>query len=218
MKGYYNGAAYADLDNDGNLVLVINCINAQAIVLKNNAPKKNYLSISFKGDSLNTFGVGVKTYLFTKKGLQYQQLMLTRGFESSSDARLHFGLDSLSSVDSILIVWPDQNYQVLKNIPVNKQITVLQKNASGFFDYKSFFPKKKEFFEDITSQVNCNWKHKENDFVDFNVQYLIPHEESTRGPKIAVGDVNKDGLDDFYICGAKGQPEALMIQQSNGTF
>ncbi len=72
--------------------------------------------------------------------------------------------------------------------------------------------------EDITSQIKCNWKHKENDFNDFHVQYLIPHKESTRGPKIAVGDVNKDGLDDFYACGAKGQPGALMIQQKDGSF
>ena len=230
MKGYYNGASYADLDNDGNLDLVINCINAPAVVLKNNAPKKNYISVSFKGDGLNTSGVGCKVYLFQqgksdghlpadKHGrIQFQQLMLTRGFESSCEPRLHFGLDSLAGADSLLVVWPDQKYQVLKEIPANKQIVVLQKNASGVFDYNRFFPGKKELFEDVTSQVNCNWKHKENDFVDFNVQYLIPHEESTRGPKIAVGDVNKDGLDDFYACGARGQPGALMIQQSNGTF
>jgi enediyne biosynthesis protein E4 len=218
MKGYYNGAAYADLDNDGNLDLVVNCLNAPAMILKNNAPKKNYLSISFKGDSANKFGVGAKAYLFTKKGMQYQQLMLTRGFESSSDTRLHFGLDSVSTIDSMLIVWPDQKFQVIKNIPANKQINVLQKDASGVFSYTAFFPPKQQVFEDISQKVNCKWTHKENDFVDFNVQYLIPHEESTRGPKIAIGDVNKDGLDDIYVCGAKGQPGELMIQQNNGTF
>ena len=104
MKGYYNGAAYADLNNDGNLDLVINCINAPAIILKNNAPKKNFLSISFKGEGMNKFGIGAKAYLWahdhqTGNGhLQYPELMLTRGFESSSDTRLHFGLDSLTSL------------------------------------------------------------------------------------------------------------------------
>lgn len=218
MKGYFNGAAYADLNNDGNVDVVINCINAPAVVLKNNAPKKNYISISFKGDSLNTFGIGAKAYLFNKNGMQYQELMLTHGFESSSDSRLHFGLDSLSIIDSILIVWPDQKYQLLKNISANKQLSVLHKAASGNFVYHDFFAPKKEMFKDITAQVNCKWKHIENDFDDFNVQPLIPHKESTRGPKIAVADVNKDGLDDFYACGAKGQPGVLMIQQKDGGF
>jgi hypothetical protein len=177
-------------------------LNASAIILKNNAPAKNNVSISFKGDGMNKFGVGSKAYLFTKNGLQYQELMLTRGFESSSDTKLHFGLDTLSVIDSVLIVWPDQKFQLLKNIPANRSLTVSEKDASGLFDYNIFFPKKKEIFEDVSSQVNCAWKHKENDFLDYNKQYLIPHMESTRGPRVAVGDVNNDGLDDFYVCGA----------------
>src|SRR5690606_381615 len=103
------GAAYADLDNDGRLDLVINAINGPAVVLKNNGPKKNHISLAFKGDSLNTFGIGVKAYLFEsarpddpvgRGRIQYQQLMPTRGFQSSSDLRLHFGLDSLNFIDS----------------------------------------------------------------------------------------------------------------------
>jgi enediyne biosynthesis protein E4 len=224
MNGYFNGAAYADLNNDGKLDLVMNCINSPAVVLKNNAPQKNYFSVSFKGEGMNRFGIGAKAYIWehdnksdTSK-MQFQELMLTRGFQSSSDTRLHFGLDSINIIDSLLIVWPDQKFQVLKNVAVNKELIVYQKEASGIFDYHSFFLPKKKIFEDITSQVKCNWRHKENDFNDFNVQYLIPHKESTRGPKIAVGDINKDGLDDFYACGAKGQPGALMVQQKDGSF
>ena len=223
MKGYYNGAAYADLDNDGNLDLVVNCLEAPAVVLKNNAPKKNYISLSLKGNDSNTFGVGAKAYLFTgKKGpgnqIQYQQLMLTRGFQSSSDTRLHFGLDSLATIDSLLIVWPTQKYQLLKNVSANTRIVVDQKNAGDSFVYDRFFPKKEEPFQNITGEINCKWKHTENGFNDFNVEYLIPHKESTRGPKIAVGDINKDGLDDFYACGARGAAGTLMLQQPNGSF
>ncbi|MES1215418.1 MAG: VCBS repeat-containing protein [Bacteroidota bacterium] len=218
MKGYFNGASYADLDNDGNLDLVINCLNAPAVVLKNNAPKKNYVSIGFKGDGLNTSGIGAKAYLFQKGRIQYQQLMLTRGFQSSSDSRLHFGLDSLALIDSMLIVWPDQKFQILQNITSNKQLIISQKDAAGLFRYDDFFKPAQSLFTDISEQVAVKWHHKENNFTDFNSQYLIPHEESTRGPKIAVGDVNNDGLDDFYACGAKGQAGALMVQQKNGTF
>src|SRR5205814_9919843 len=148
----------------------------------------------------------------------FQQLMLTRGFESSSDTRLHFGLDSVTNIDSVLVIWPDQKYQVLKNVVTNKQITVSQKDGSSGFIYDQFFPARKQVWEDISTKVNCNWKHRENDFIDFNLQYLLPHEESTRGPKLAVGDINGDGLDDFYACGAKFQPGALMQQQTNGSF
>ncbi len=218
MQGYFNGAAYADLNNDGNIDMVINCLNAPAVILKNNAAGKNHISIVCRGDGMNTTGIGTKVYLFAGGKMQYQQLMLTRGFQSSSDTRLHFGLDTLASIDSLLIVWPGQQYQVIRRVPANQQLTVLQKNAAGNFNYHLFFPEKKEILQNISAQVSCPWKHKENNFTDFNLQYLIPHKESTRGPKIAVGDVNKDGLDDFYACGAKGQPGALMIQSKDGKF
>jgi hypothetical protein len=218
IKGCSNGAAYADLDNDGDLDLVINNINATATVLKNNSVKGNYISLSFRGDSSNTSGIGCKAWIFQKGKIQYQQLMLTRGFESSSDTRLHFGLGADSTIDSILFVWPDQKLQSMKNVVANRQLTINKKDAAGSFEYTTFFKTATPVFTDITDKVKLDWKHTENDFVDFNVQYLIPHEESTRGPKIAVGDVNGDKLDDFYVCGALGQPGALMIQQPGGSF
>ncbi len=218
MKGYFNGAAYADLDNDGKLDLIINPLNATAVILKNNAPSKNYISLSFKGDKSNTFGIGAKAYVFQKGKLQYQQLMLTRGFESSSDTRLHIGLNNDPVIDSILIVWPDQEFQLLRKPAPNQQLVIQKKDAAGVFEYASFFKQAVPAFTDISKEVNSNWKHHENDFVDFNKQYLIPHEESSRGPKIAVADINKDGLDDIFTCGAKGQPGTLMVQNSNGGF
>jgi enediyne biosynthesis protein E4 len=222
MKGYFNGSIYADLNNDGNLDIIMNCINSPAVVLKNSNPVKNFLSLSFKGEGMNRFGIGTKVYLWAhenKSGntrMQFQELMLTRGFQSSCDTRLHFGLDSMTT-DSLLVVWPDQRFQLLKKADTSN-LMISQQNAAGVFNYHTFFPEKKPVLEDITSQVKCNWKHAENDFIDFAAQYLIPHKESTRGPKIAVGDVNGDGLDDFYACGARYQPGALMIQQKDGSF
>lgn len=218
MKGYYNGSAYADLDNDGNLDMVINCIGKPAVILKNNTKGKKSVDISFSGEGMNRFGIGAKAYVFQKGKMQYQELMLTRGFQSSSDTRLHYGLDSIATVDSILVVWPDQHFQVLKQPNTSKSIVVAQKDASGSFNYTSFFPPAVPVLSNISNIIGNKWQHKENDFLDFNVQYLIPHVQSTRGPKIAVADVNGDGLDDFYACGAKFQPGALMIQQSNGSF
>ncbi len=218
LRGYFNGAAYADFDNDGNVDVVINCLNSPAVILKNNAVKKNYLSVTCKGDGMNTTGIGTKVYLYAGGKMQYQQLMLTRGFMSSSEPKLHFGLDSATLADSVLIVWPNQKYQLLKNVPVNKTLVVKQTEALQLFNYEQFFPKKKRIVEDISSQVGAAWQHKENDFSEFNSQYLIPHLESTRGPKLAVADVNKDGLDDIFVCGAKGQAGCLMLQTKQGRF
>jgi len=218
LKGCTNGASYADLDNDGNLDVVVNSLNAPALILKNNAPRKNFISVSFKGDSLNTQGVGCKVWVYTGAKMQYQQMMPVRGFMSSSSTILHFGIDTSSTVDSILVVWPNQKYQGIKKPAVGKELIVEKMNAQKEFVYNDFFPPVAETLQDVTAQVTCNWTHKENDFEDYNVQYLIPHKLSTRGPKVAVADVNNDGLDDFYVCGAKLQPGALMMQQQDGRF
>ncbi|HLO39094.1 MAG TPA: CRTAC1 family protein, partial [Lacibacter sp.] len=178
MKGYFNGAAYADLDNDGDLDIITNNINASATVLKNETVGKNFLTVQLKADSLNRFGIGAKAYLFTKNGMQYQQLMLTRGFQSAVEPRLHFGLDSLTAVDSLLIVWPDRSYQSIKKPGINQQLNIDRKNAAGEFQYNNYFAAPAPYFTDVTNEINGNWKHNENDFFDFNVQYLIPHAQS----------------------------------------
>ena len=218
LKGFYNGAAYSDLDNDGNVDIVINALNSPAVVLKNTSPKKNYVAVELKGEGLNTKGVGSKAYIFYHGNKQYQQLMPTRGFQSSTDYRLHFGIDTCRTIDSLLIVWPSQKFQVIKNCEINKVVTISEKEAAGIFQFNQFFPAEKEFFDDVSALTNCKWKHVEDGYEDFNRQYLITHKESTRGPKVAVGDINKDGLDDFYVCGATGKPGALMIRNANGSF
>jgi enediyne biosynthesis protein E4 len=217
MRGYFNGAAYADLDNDGALDLVISRIGDEAVILKNNNVNKNHLSISFKGESGNLKGVGAKAYAYKNGKMQYQQLMATRGFQSSSDMRLHFGFGDNKPIDSLLIIWPDQKYQMLKNVELNKPLTVYRRNTKGGnFNYNAFLAKDSAIL--VNAHNLIQWRHRENAFNDFNVQSLIPHQQSTRGPKIATADVNADGLQDLFICGAKDQPGTLLIQQETGRF
>ncbi len=218
MKGYYNGAAYADLDNDGNLDLVINCLNAPAVILQNRAPHKNALTITLRGSGANTSGIGAKVYVYSGGHMQFQELMLTRGFMSSSEPRLHFGLDSAQQADSVLVVWPGGSYQLLTRVAAGRPLTVREGDGSAGYEREHFFGHAAPLLTEITATSGLSWKHRENEFLDFNSQYLIPHMESTRGPKLAVGDVNGDGLDDFYACGGSGQPGVLMLQTRGGGF
>lgn len=213
-----NGAAYADLNNDGHLDLVINNINHEACIYRNLAKGNHYISLKFTGIQDNRFGIGAKAYIFCGKVMQYEQLMLTRSFQSSVEPKLHFGLSNNQTIDSILIVWPNQFYQVIKNIKADQMLIINQKNSIAHFNYNLFFPSVKPLLKDITEEMHVNWKHQENDFADFNQQRLIPHMLSNEGPRIAVADINKDGLEDFYVCGAKNQPGALFIQTKNGRF
>jgi len=213
-----NGAAYADLNNDGHLDLITNNLNHAACIYKNLSASSHYLSLKFTGRQDNRFGIGTKAYIFCRGQMQYEQLMLTRGFQSSVEPKLHFGLGKQEKIDSLLVVWPNQTYQVIKNIKANQVLAIDEGNAAGHFVYSSLFPPKDPVLKDITGELNINWQHKENRFVDFNEQPLIPHMLSEEGPRIAVADVNHDGLDDFYVCGAKGQPGALFIQTADGHF
>ncbi len=218
MKGFYSGSAYADLDNDGDLDMVINCLNAEATVLRNNSQPGNQLSIRLAGDSMNRFGIGAKVYLWSGGQLQYQQLMATRGFQSSVDLRLHFGLGKETKADSLLVVWPDQRMQVFRQLPANKELIPEQKNATGHFDYAVQFPPVTGGYTDVTAQAGTEWSHRENEFNDFDIQYLLPHAQSARGPKTAVADVNGDGRDDIYVCSSKGEAGVLLIQGADGRF
>jgi hypothetical protein len=216
--GLANGAAYADLNNDGNLDLVVNNINHEAGIYKNTAKGSHYITIKFAGKQDNKFGIGAKAYVFCGGKFQYEQLMLTRGFQSSTEARLHFGLNKQKKIDSLLVVWPNQTYEVLKNIKADQILNMDQASAHGQFSYTAFFPSAKPVFKEVTDELHLNWKHKEDSYVDFNQQPLIPHMLSTEGPRMAVADVNHDGLEDFYVCGARNQPGALFIQTKNGGF
>jgi len=219
LPSYSNGAAYTDLDNDGDLDLVVNNINEKAFVYENtlNDSLRNFLQIKFKGDSLNPFGIGAKVVIYSGAMKLYQELNPTRGFQSSMDFKLTFGLGNTSLIDSLVVIWPTGFYQKFTSIKVNQLLKVDIGQATSFFNYEALHagPSLLKPFE---LKLDKPYIHKENNFVDFNREGLMPRMVSTEGPKMAVGDVNRDGLDDFFIGGASGHPSSLFFQCADGSF
>ncbi len=216
--GVSAGGAYADLDNDGDLDLVINNSNDFAGVYKNNAEtllKNNYLKIKLKGDALNERGIGTKLKLFCKGDEYYQEESPVRGFQSSGDPVLNFGIGKNNLIDSILVIWPNDNFQKLTNVKPNQTITVKPADAKEKWLYNISANSTKALFTQTTLP---NVKHSENVFSDFTVQTLLPNYLSRQGPCIETADINKDGLEDFFMGGAKNQPSQIFIQNTNGTF
>ncbi len=216
LVGCSNGAAYADLDNDGDLDLVTNNLNAPATVFENRANEKlqrNYLKITLKDEiGKNPFGIGARVEVTANGVTQVQELFTTRGFQSSVEPLLFFGLGTANQV-VISIRWATGDWQYLENVKPN-QTLVIEKTP----DEGARKPATTPLFEEITSQAGVNFIHQENAYVDFNQEKLIPHLLSTQGPKLAVGDVNGDSLEDFYVCGAAGQAGQLFIQGKNNAF
>ncbi|MGH7485989.1 MAG: VCBS repeat-containing protein, partial [bacterium] len=218
QPGFSNGAAYVDLNNSGNLDLVVNNIDAPASIYRNRSREMNgnaYLTVVLRGSGRNSQGIGARVTIRNHGTTQMLEAQPTRGFESSVDPRLHFGLGKSTVVDSLTVVWPNRKYQVLTNVAANRILTLSQAAATASYVPP---PAATALFADVTKQVGVDFKHEEDAFLDYNREPLIPHVLSTEGPRLAVGDVNGDGLDDFYVGGAKWQPGRLFIQQPNGTF
>ena len=233
QPGFSNGAAYADLNNSGALDLVVNNLNAPAAIYRNHARDINhnsYLTVVLRGSGANTAGIGAKVIVRQHGTTQLVEQMPTRGFQSSVDPRLHFGLGKASRVDSVVVIWPDRRSQVLTDVPVDRTITLSQADAAGqtrggLTPGASPGPGSvrqrsvpSPLFRDETSRLGLDFQHQENSFYDYGRQPLIPHVLSREGPALATGDVNGDGLDDVYVGGAKWQAGALFIQQRDGTF
>jgi len=217
-KGVSAGAAYADLDNDGDLDLVVNNSNDFAGIYRNNNEtinKTNYLKIKLEGNMNNQRGVGAKIQVYCNGELFYQEQSPVRGFQSSQDPILNFGIGKNKKVDSILVIWPNDKYQKFTNLNVNQTLNIKQKEANDTWIYGIKNKKSKTIFqhEDLKDIV-----HKENDFNDFAIQSLLPNFLSRQGPCLATSDINGDGLDDFLIGGARGQEASLYVQNPNGSF
>lgn len=220
MPSFSNGAAYGDLDNDGDLDLVVNNVNMECFVYRNNASQQlnhHFTRVKLKGRAPNTFGIGarVTVYAAGKKIMQEQQL--SHGFQSSIDPVMIIGLGENNTVDSLEVVWPDFKKQVLTAVALNSTISLKQEDAITVFHPVTALSK--PFFINSTAAIiSGDITHKEDAYIDFNKEQLLPKMLSTEGPKIAVGDLNADGLDDFCIGGAAGDVTKLFFQTKKGTF
>jgi enediyne biosynthesis protein E4 len=210
-----------DLNNSGALDLVVNNLNAPASIYRNRSRElegtrtRHFLRVMLEGDSGNTNGIGAIVRVTHGDRQQVLEMMPTRGFQSSVDPRLHFGLGDVATIDSLIVIWPDRRYQVLTNVRADQAITLRQTSARGRY---AFVHRSRPVFEDVTAAIGIPYRHVENEFVDFYREPLMPHMVSREGPAIAVADVNGDGLEDLFLGGAKWQAGALYLQRRDGSF
>lgn len=212
---FSNGAAYGDLDNDGDLDLIVNNVNMEAFVYKNNSEKNkenHFVKVKLKGDNQNRFAVGSVVQLFSGKEILRQELIPSRGFQSSVDYVMTFGIGN-KKIDSLQVIWPNSKFQTIKKI---KKDCTLNLNVA---DAKSSFVPKKEGAKSLLSEKKSQFlAHKENDYIDFDYEGLISKELSQEGPSLAVTDINGDGNEDLYIGGAKGQAGKIYLNNGNGNY
>ncbi|HEY9007791.1 MAG TPA: VCBS repeat-containing protein [Ohtaekwangia sp.] len=211
-----NGAAYADLDNDGDLDLVTNQLDEPAGIYRNNQEKlmhNHFLRVKLVGNDKNTAGIGAQVTIFQQGAIQKKYVWPTRGFQSSVEPMLLFGLGKNETIDSLYVEWPRGEVQHIKHLKADQTIMLWQKNATA----KNAIHVNKPVLFSRAEEV-IKFKHTENDFIDFKVQSLLPRMYSTTGPALAAGDVNKDGLPDLYIGGAKNQAGVLFLQDKNNGY
>lgn len=216
--GFSSGAAYADLDNDGDLDLVVSNSNDPASIYKNLDRENggnNYLRVQLQHPP-NICPIGVTVSIETRSGKQFQEFTYTRGYQSSVEGMLHFGVAKNDTVDKLTITWLDGKVQELTRVPVNQVITLKYSDSGPSINRAR--TKLPTLFADISANSGVDFNHSELPFDDYKKQLLLPHKMSQFGPFISVGDVNNDQLEDFYIGGAKGQLAALYYQKPDGSY
>lgn len=202
-------SALADLDNDGDLDVIVNNINQEASIYINQtdtlaASLKLKLTFSEK----NPFGIGTKVFAYKNGNLQYKELYTARGFQASSEPVIHFGFGKNTIIDSLKIIWPDNQYQLLKDVATNQTLTI-SPDSTTLFDYNTLLPYTKPLFEKVDGNLGIAYVHKEDPYIDFNRQKLIPYQISDRGPATAIGDLNQDGEEDIYFGSSKFLPSEV---------
>ena len=221
---FSNGSIYADLDNDGDLDIVVNNINENALVYENktNSAKtkaKKYAEISLKGDEKNINAIGAKIIVFAKDNMQTYENNPVHGFQSSMVSPIHIGLDSVQ-IDSTIVIWPNDTYQKI-NININNSTTINFMKGLPLFDYNILSNKREKNnfnLKDITAETKLNYTHTENVFNEFDREPLLPFMNTTQGPALAVADINGDGMDDVFIGASKTFHNAIYIQKKDGSF
>jgi len=208
-------SALADLDNDGDLDVVVNNINQEAAIYINQTDTTaTYLKLKFKYAKDNYLGIGTKVYAYHQGALQYKELYTARGFQASSEPVIHFGFKENTAIDSLRIIWPDNQFQMLYNVPTNQTLSISPEKTTSF-DHQSLHIKRTPLFSKVTGNLGIDYVHKEDAYIDFNRQQLIPYQISDRGPATAIGDINGDGNDDIYFGSAKYIPSAIYTGGNN---
>jgi hypothetical protein len=205
---YSNGAAYSDLDNDGDLDIVVNNLNEKATLLENKTTDSKYLTVQLLNQNKGLNTNGTKVYLYAENKSFYKEQTTVRGFLSSSTRKIHFGLGAISKVDSIKVIWNDGTKSIQKEVAINQEITI-QKGKTSTHTYKE---------APVITYQNFDYQHKENTFLDYEREVLMPEKLSSEGPSIVQADFNADGLKDLFIGGGRGQEPTLYLQTKEGKY
>jgi hypothetical protein len=221
QPSYSNGAAYADFDNDGDLDIVMNNINEEAFLYRNNLTSNgeaNYLRVKLLGEQGNPQGIGSKLYLYAQGKMYFSEHELQRGYKSTVDATEHFGLGKTTTIDSLVVVWPRGKRQIVTNVSTNQTISLEERNAVTAKSNEA--PPRQTVFREVHAKYNVYHRpYGDEDFVDFKQgQALLPQKYSQLGPGIAVGDVDQNGLDDFIVGAPKEKAASIFFQQPSGVF
>jgi enediyne biosynthesis protein E4 len=217
-KSVSSGAAYVDLDNDGALDLVV-CRNNDPVKIYRNTQqeieKRNFIKIKLQGDAKNISALGAKVIVTTDSGTQMQEMYPVRGYQSSVDQVLHFGIGSSKNIRQVEVIWSSNRNTIITNPAINSTVVIKKTETPSFTKTATAVP---ALFADISAASGIDFRHRENIYVDFKREMLVPYELSRQGPKMSKADVNNDGLDDFFVGGAAGQSGALYLQDSEGRF